>query len=138
VTVLADTGAMYALMDRDDAWHERVRRWWERNREPVRLPVTVLPEIAWLARTRLGPRAEVAFARSVGDGELAVEPLDLDEDLERSADLMQAYGDAPLGFVDASLVAIAERLNVLALLTTDRRHFSMVRPRHAASFRLLP
>lgn len=138
MTVLADTGAIYALMDRDDAWHGRVRSWWEKNREPIRLPVTVLPEIAWLLGARVGAQAEAAFVRALADGEFAVEPLDDEDDLSRSADLMLAYRDAPLGFVDASIVAIGERLGVLGLLTTDRRHFALVRPRHAGSFRLLP
>lgn len=51
---------------------------------------------------------------------------------------MRQYGDFPLGFVDASLVALAERLDARELLTTDRRHFSVVRPQHARQFTLLP
>jgi hypothetical protein len=43
---------------------------------------------------------------------------------------MAKYSDAALGFVDASIVAVAERLKIKELLTTDRRHFSLIRPRH--------
>jgi hypothetical protein len=138
VTVLADTGAVYALVDRDDAWHEQVRMWWESNREPIRLPVTILPEVAWLLGTRLGPAAEAAFARALADGELEVEPLDEREDLSRIADLAAEYLDSPVGFVDASVLAMAERLGVLTLLTTDRRHFGILRPRHVSTLRLVP
>jgi hypothetical protein len=138
VTVLADTGPLYALLDRDDAWHGRVREWWLANREPVRVPVCVLPEVCYLVGTRLGARAEAALVRAVADGEFQVEALDEAEDLRRSEDLMFTYLDAPLGFVDASVAAMAERLGVVTLLTTDRRHFSLVRPRHVPAFRLAP
>jgi hypothetical protein len=81
--------------------------------------------------------AETAFARAVGTAEFTLEPL-LVEDVERAADLMSIYADTPLGLVDACVVAAAERLEILGVLTTDRRHFSLVRPRHASAFRLLP
>jgi hypothetical protein len=58
LTVLADTGALYALVDRDDAWHSRVREWWERTREEVLVPGVVLPEIAYLLQRRIAAHAE--------------------------------------------------------------------------------
>lgn len=137
MTILADTGAVYALIDRDDAWHDRVRGWWERNRDPVRLPVTVLPEVSWLLGTRIGPRAEAAFVRAMAEGEFQVEPLE-DDDFPRIADLVTTYLDTPIGLVDASLVAMAERIGTPHLLTTDRRHFPVIRPRHVPSLVLLP
>lgn len=53
-------------------------------------------------------------------------------------DAWHAHVDADLGFVDASLVAIAERLRIGSILTVDRTHFSLVRPRQCRSFRLYP
>jgi predicted nucleic acid-binding protein len=44
----------------------------------------------------------------------------------------------PLGIVDAAVIAIAERLNLTDVATVDRKHFSIVRPRHASAFTLLP
>ena len=137
ITVIADTGALYALMDRSDAWHARVVAWWERNRRPVIVPVTVLPEVTYLLQTRIGVEAELAFIRAVAAGEFTIEALGPD-DLDRAAEVMDAYADFPLGFVDASLVAIAERFETREVLTTDRRHFSAVRPRHARGFQLVP
>lgn len=46
--------------------------------------------------------------------------------------------DKELGAVDASVVAIAERLGVREIATLDRRHFSVVRPRHADVFSIVP
>jgi predicted nucleic acid-binding protein len=137
LTVVADIGPIYALIDASDAWHERVSAWWSRSASRVVLPVTILAEVAYLLQTRIGPDAETAFVRAVTDGEFTIEPLD-DEDLPRIADIMHAYRDLPLGFVDASVVAIAERLEARELLTTDRKHFGVVRPRHVRALSLLP
>lgn len=137
--VVADTGAVYALIDASDSWHERVIAWWRRAGRvtTILLPVTILPEVAYLLGSRVGVAAEAAFVRAVADGEFTIESLD-DEDLPRIADLMNAYRDLPLGFVDASVLAVAERLEARDLLTTDRRHFGVVRPRHARSLVLHP
>ena len=135
--ILADTGALYALVNRSDGWHDRVRTWWEANIEPVVVPVTVIPEATYLIGTRLGTRHEVTFVRGLAAGEVGIEPLAL-EDLARAADLMVAYSDLPLGFVDASIVAVAERLQIDTLLTTDRRRFTVVRPAHVPRLRLVP
>ena len=114
-----------------------MRQWWERYGRPLSVPVTALPEAAWLIGVRLGPRVEAAFVRGFADGVQDVEPL-VEADLTRAADLMTTYADLPLGFVDASIVAMAERLDVTTLLTTDRRHFGVVRPAHCPRLRLVP
>src|SRR6185503_4981310 len=132
MTVVADTGAIYALIDASDAWHDDVTAWWAAAVDDIVLPVTIVPEVAYLLQRRIGAVAEEAFVRSIADAELVVEPL-LDEDMPRIADIMRGYRDLPLGFVDASVIAVAERLGTRDVLTTDRRHFAVVRPGHARS-----
>lgn len=56
----------------------------------------------------------------------------------RIAELVARYRDLPLGTVDASVVAAAERLGVSEIATVDRRHFTVVRPNHIDAFTLLP
>lgn len=97
----------------------------------------VLHEITYLLGHRIGPAAELAFVEATAAGEFAIESLQAD-DIVRAAELMAVYADAPLGFVDTAVAATAERLGITSLLTTDRRHFAMIRPRHAPGFRLLP
>ena len=60
------------------------------------------------------------------------------QDLQRTLELLRRYEDAQIGFVDATVVAIAERLKIQRILTTDRRDFSLIRPRHCKQFELLP
>jgi predicted nucleic acid-binding protein len=133
--LLLDTGALYALADADDSWHKRMRDFLESQRAPLLVPVTVIPETAYLLRSRLGPLAELRFAESLAAAELAVENL-TSADVRRCAELLGTYDF--LGYVDASVIAVAERLKLKALVTTDRRDFGRVRPRHVRAFDLLP
>ncbi|MGZ4401758.1 MAG: PIN domain-containing protein, partial [Gaiellaceae bacterium] len=61
-----------------------------------------------------------------------------EDDWLRIAELVARYRDLPLGTVDASIVAAAERLGVATIATLDRRHFDVVRPAHRSAFQLLP
>ena len=133
--LLVDTGILFALADRKDAWHKRVRGYLESHSDTLLAPVTILPEVAYLLRNRIGAHAERAFAASLADGEVAVEHLTR-KDWQRTEELMAAY--EMLGFVDASVIAIAERLKLHTLATTDRRDFSIVRPAHVERFTLVP
>ena len=54
------------------------------------------------------------------------------------AELVTLYADLPLGAVDASVMALAERFNALEIATLDRRHFNVVRPKHVSALKLLP
>jgi predicted nucleic acid-binding protein len=135
MAVLVDTGILYALADEDDAWHERAREWAEDANDLLIVPVTVLPEVAYLLHSRLGAAAELAFAQSAAAGELEIEPL-RQQDLTRCSDLMRRYPD--IGFVDATIVAMAERLKIESIATTDRRHFSMIRSRQTNGYQLVP
>jgi predicted nucleic acid-binding protein len=133
--LLIDTGALYALADADDAWHRRMSDFLAREHQTLLTPSTVIPETAYLIRNRLGPRIEQMFVESLADGEITVENL-TQPDLARCAQLLGKYDF--LGLVDASLVAVAERLKLNALVTTDRRDFRRVRPKHVPAFELLP
>ncbi len=135
--VIADTGILYALADRTDDWHARAVRFLTGFRGRLVVPVTVIPETCYLLNSCLGAEAERAFVGSIAAGELPVEAIG-PADVARAAEVMDRYAGANVGFVDATVVAVAERLKVTHLLTTDRRHFSLVGPAHCRSFTLLP
>ena len=101
------------------------------------VPALVITEVAYLMANRIGPHAELAFARSLAAGELQVEPV-LDGDWVRIAALTERYLDLPLGVVDASVVVAAERLGSTIIASLDHRHFGVVRPAHAEAFQLVP
>ena len=133
--LLVDAGILYAMADRSDAWHDRTVDYLKQFRPALLAPVTVLPEAACLVRTRLGEREERKLIEGFVNGGVALESL-RDADLARIDVLMAKYTD--LGFTDCSLVAMAERLALDTIATTDRRHFAQVRPRHLKRFSLVP
>ena len=86
---------------------------------------------------RVGAVAASAFVERITTSELRWEFLSRD-DFPRIVELMRQYADSNIGFVDASIVAVAERLGVSRLLTLDRRHFGLIRPRHCPALEILP
>lgn len=104
---------------------------------PLVIPTLVITEVTYLLGTRLGWQAEVRFLGDLASGDFAIEPLHA-ADPVRIAELVAEYRDLPLGTTDASVIAAAERLDATEIATVDRRHFSVVRPRHATAFELLP
>jgi len=79
----------------------------------------------------------VALLSDIESGAFVVEDV-AGSDYPRIADLCDRYADADIGFVDAAVLAIVERLDEPKLATLDRRHFGMLRPRHRESLVLLP
>ncbi|MCP2261398.1 PIN domain-containing protein [Streptoalloteichus tenebrarius] len=77
------------------------------------------------------------FPRALAAGELELVSLTA-SDLERMAELVETYADFPLGGVDASVVAVVERCGATVVATLDRRHFSVVRPKHVPALSLVP
>lgn len=84
-----------------------------------------------------GARAEAIFLPSMADGDFTLVDL-TKKDLRRMAELVLQYGDLPLGTTDASVIAIAERLNIAEVASLDHRHFTVVRPAHVEALILLP
>ena len=135
--LIVDAGPLYAAAATRDRNHRRSIELLSSAPRPLVVPSLVVTEVAYLLGDRIGPYAEVAFARSLERGELLVEPV-LDSDWRRIVELTEQYADLPLGIVDASVVASCERLGATTLATLDRRHFSVVRPRHCQALTLVP
>lgn len=104
---------------------------------PLIVPMLVVTEVAYLLATRLGLESEVRFLGDLASGAFALDPVRAGDWL-RIAELVATHRELPLGTVDASVVAAAERLGIADVATVDRRHFRIVRPRHVAAFTLLP
>lgn len=128
---------MYAYVDADDAHHVTSLALLETHPGPLIVPTLVITEVAYLISTRLGWQPEVRFLGDIAAGNFALEPVHPD-DLLRMAELVAQYHDLPLGTVDASVIATAERLRITEIGTVDRRHFTVVRPSHTEAFHLLP
>jgi predicted nucleic acid-binding protein len=121
--ITLDTSAVYAMLSRADPGHGRIRAAALADRGPHLIPVGSLGELAYLIESNLPPAALTAFLRDLREGNFT---LDCGEqDLARIQHLVQRYADLPLGFVDAAVIACAERHGG-RVLTLDLRHFGVV------------
>jgi uncharacterized protein len=101
------------------------------------VPELVIAEVTYFIGRRLGWEAEVRFLGDLAGGDFALEPVHA-ADVMRIAELVARYNGLPLGTVDASVVAVGERLGEHTVATTDRHLFGVVRPSHADAFVLVP
>jgi hypothetical protein len=137
VALILDTGPLYASLDRSDTDHAACRALIETADEPLVIPAPVLVEVDYWIQRRLHPGALVALLADIEAGAYIVADL-VAPDYPRVRELCDRQADADIGFVDAAVLAIVERLNEPKLATLDRRHFGLLRPRHRESIDLLP
>jgi uncharacterized protein len=133
--IVADTGAILALLDKGDRHHAALREIFEERPDQWLLPWAILPEVDYLAGSELGVRAQEAFMADVADGAFGIE-YGRQEDLFRARAIGCKYRALRLGLVDTVVIAVAERIRADAIATLDVRHFGAVEI--AGSPRLLP
>lgn len=138
--ILCDTGPIVvAALDGDDRHHECVELFTGLHLANRRLlvPGTVAAEVGYLLNSEAGARVEALFLSALADGDFT--PVDLtSNDYRRAAGLVGTYADLPLGTTDATVIAVAERLGIAEIATLDRRHFTVVRPRHVSALTFFP
>jgi predicted nucleic acid-binding protein len=139
VTVIADTGALYAAFDRADAYHGVVSGYLRTlDQKPVVSPL-VLAELDHLALVRLGEAARVEIMAELAETTFVA--TFTHAMFVTSADVAARHSDLALGLTDASIMMLAQEHGTRDILTTDQRHFRAVRPvlgGKDASYRLLP
>ena len=131
---LADTGAMLALLDKGDKWHERCGAEFEGLRKPLATTAAVLTEIFHLAR-RMPVQME-AIWRLIRSDAITVLPI-VDDDTASIEALMRKYADRPMDFADATLVHVAERESTDIVFTIDHNDFETFRV-HGRPFKIFP
>jgi uncharacterized protein len=137
VALILDTGPLYASLDRSDADHAACRKLIEASEEPLIIPAPVLVEVDYWIDARLHAGVLVALLEDIVADAYQIEDLQPD-DYRRIRELCDLYSDADIGFVDAAVFSVVERLREDKLATLDRRHFSLLRPRHVDALRLVP
>ncbi len=124
--IAVDTGFLYALADRSDAWHARALTRVNTAQEGWLTTWPVLTETTHLLQRRLGTEFAIALMQEVADGALHVWEIS-PAARERMHTLMQSYANLPMDLADASLVLLAEHLGHGRILTTDQRDFGAYR-----------
>ena len=135
MSLLLDTGIVYAYYDRSDSWHARARRLIQSEQRGLILPAPVIPEVDHLLGHRLGQRSRLTFYAGIVEGHYLVADVQ-PAGYARIAELNRQFADLDVGFVDTALIALAEALGLSRIATTDRRHFDPLAA--AFSLELLP
>ena len=135
---VVDTGPLYALFAADDKHHAICVDWLERQQAKLVVPAPIVTEVCYLLASRGGARIAATFCDVLAADDLFQVLAPLPEDYGRMAELMRQYENLPLDAGDASVIALAERLDVVTIATVDRRDFQVVRPRHVTAFTLVP
>ncbi len=137
MTAILDTSFLLAMTNSKDRNHSRVLNVARTINTPLILPIPILPEVCYLIASRLGHRAMRLFLKKLIANDAILEPITLN-DLQRVTEILDKYADSQLDFVDATIIAIAERRNITRVLTLDRRDFTIIRPKHCSYFEVLP
>lgn len=138
--IVCDTGPLVAAALANDRDHKAcLDRFNGLHAVGTRLlvPAPVVAEVGYLLAREAGAYVESLFLRSLAEGVFTAVEL-TEADYARMADLVLTYASLPLGTTDASVIAVAERLNLTEMATLDRRHFTVVRPDHVRALALLP
>jgi predicted nucleic acid-binding protein len=115
-SIIVDAGPLIALFDRDDRYHRRAVAFIRNCGAGLITNLPALTEAAFLLRFSSAAQRDLLW--------WAHKSLDIDQgtaaDLPRIIALLEKYGDLPADFADASLVALAERLEVSQVASVDR------------------
>lgn len=136
-TILVDSSFVIALFSPPDKNHAMAREFVRDSRDVGIIPDVALTEIAYLLRRDGGIPAVQTFLAVYVTLDMPIECIE-QADLTRAREIMLAYADAHLDFVDCCVMALAERMNVTQICTFDRRDFALFRPKHCEYLELLP
>ncbi len=114
---------MVGLVDASDRHHAGLKRLFDKTGDAWVLPWAILPEVDYLLSAHVGERSSLAFLGDLAEGLFTVEWGD-EGDLVRALELCKRHKALAPGLVDATVVAVAERLEAKAIVTLDLRDFS--------------
>jgi hypothetical protein len=135
--IVVDTSVVVAYMNAGDDHHESVSAWLEETDDDLATTPPIVAEVDHLVATRGGREAVSALRADLAAGAYLVEWWQ--GAIVSSVRVAERYADTGLGLADASLVALAARLETNEVATLDERHFRAVRPiARGKAFRLLP
>lgn len=133
---LTDAGALFALIDKNQEAHARCRAALRTLPKPLLTPWTCFTEAMYFAFKSGGLSRQRLLWGLVNDGLLKFHAPS-EAEVERMQTLMEEYHDTPMDMADASLVAVAETLDVQRIFTLDSDFY--VYQRHGnAPFEVIP
>lgn len=132
---IVDSGPLIAVANRADPDHERCLEIKKDTSLRLIIPALCVAEVTFLLGRRAGPDVESRFLNGLRDWDVRAPAP---REWPRISELVRMYADLPLGGTDAAAISLAESLQSNLVVTLDRRHFGVVKPRHVERLRLLP
>jgi uncharacterized protein len=133
---IIDTSAIVCLVDKSCQQHERISDIVKKTDPVLIAPSPVIPEACYMLNKKFGFSIEIKFLEEIISVNLQIEILKF-ADIPRIIEILKKYKSLNIGFVDSSIVAIAERLKTNQILTLDNKHFSSIVPVGFDYFELL-
>jgi predicted nucleic acid-binding protein len=137
MNTLVDTGFSLAVFSKNDKNHILARRHFSAVSGALLLPAITLPEVTYHLHQLGGSNTVSSALRAIQRSRFEIIDM-ISEDYQQSATILEKYADTRIDFVDACIMALAERLKITRILTFDRRDFGIYRPAHCEQFDLLP
>lgn len=136
-TAIVDSSFFIGISDPQDSHHEQAVGFAKRAKERLLVPQIVLPEVYHVLSRHVSYQSALLFLRKLSDPRVELIALVAD-DVVRAVQIMAQYRSSEFDFVDAAIMALAERLHVRTALTFDHRDFRLFRPAHCEFLDLLP
>jgi uncharacterized protein len=134
---LADTSFIVGLLNQSDSRHREIVSVYKKQ-DKILVIQSVLNEVIYHLEKQLGKQSTADFLKAITNHkQFLLIPLE-DTDILRTAEILEQYLDSRIDFVDASIMAVAERMRSNIILTLDRRDFGIFRPVHISCFEILP
>jgi len=137
--ILVDTGAFYALIDRNDINHNEAKGFYKKvvGKETLCTSLPVLTEAWLLIEARVGVYFANRLWMSVSQGIFDILELDRD-DLVNAFKIENKYRESGFGFIDSTCFALCEKYKIRKVFTYDRKHFGIYKPGFSEILELLP
>lgn len=129
--LFVDTGAWYALIDRNDPEHITARGFFNTNNLPLTTTNFIFDETVTLLRKRLSWNVAKDFGQRLKDSAFVSLICVRDEDEDRAWEIFLKYRDKDFSYTDCTSFAVLERLKLDTVFSFDG-HFN------AMKFRVVP
>lgn len=126
---ITDAGPLIALFDSCDKHHQRAKHKLEQYRQGVqgKLITTwpIITEATYILKAHVHLQAQLDFLKWINLGGLEIFDLTKGH-FPKIIELQKKYSDLPMDFADASLLILAENLNINKIFSLDK-DFSIYR-----------
>jgi uncharacterized protein len=114
--ILIDAGPLIALFDKDDNYHEDIKKFIKVKRYKFITTTAVLTEVTHMLDFSID--VQLMFFEWVMKEGVILQEIQ-QEDIAKILELTKKYSDRPMDFADATLVIAAEKTGVKKIISID-------------------